>query len=108
MLNRLVIAATVALLPVSAFAQTAPAAPAATEKSSEQMVCEMSGDCGQAQTAEQDRPESRGFSIARRTAAAAPVAAPARPVALANHAPARMPVVEAGKARHTRPVARRH
>lgn len=108
MLNRLVIAATVALLPVSAFAQSAaPATPAATEKSSEQTVCELSGDCGQAQTVEQDRPESRGFSIARRTAAAAPVAAPARPVAYANRQPVHAPV-EAGKARSARPAARRN
>ena len=73
MMTRYLLAATVALLPLPALAQ---AAPASTEKSSDQIVCELSGDCGQADTAgtEQARPENRGFSIARRVAAATPAA----------------------------------
>jgi OOP family OmpA-OmpF porin len=71
MMTRYLLAATVALLPLPAFAQ---ATPASLEKSSDQIVCELSGDCGQADTAaaEQPRPETRGFSIARRVATAAP------------------------------------
>lgn len=71
MINRYLLAATVALLPAAAHAQ---AAPAASEKSSDQIVCELSGDCGQtaSNATEQARPESRGFSIARRTSATAP------------------------------------
>lgn len=71
MMTRYLLAATVALLPLPALAQ---AAPAATDKSSDQIVCELSGDCGQSDTAgtEQPRPENRGFSIARRVATAAP------------------------------------
>ena len=73
MMTRYLLAATVALLPLPALAQ---AAPTSSEKSSDQIVCELSGDCGQADTAgtEQPRPENRGFSIARRVATAAPAA----------------------------------
>ena len=70
MMTRYLLAATVALLPLPALAQAAPA----SDKSSDQIVCELSGDCGQADTAgtEQARPENRGFSIARRAGTAAP------------------------------------
>ena len=70
MMTRYLLAATVALLPLPALAQAAPA----SDKSSDQIVCELSGDCGQADTAgtEQPRPENRGFSIARRAGSAAP------------------------------------
>ncbi len=70
MMTRYLLAATVALLPLPALAQAAPA----SDKSSDQIVCELSGDCGQADTAgtEQARPENRGFSIARRAGSAAP------------------------------------
>ena len=72
MMTRYLLAATVALLPLPALAQAAPA----SDKSSDQIVCELSGDCGQADTAgtEQARPENRGFSIARRAGTAAPAA----------------------------------
>lgn len=72
MMTRYLLAATVALLPLPALAQAAPA----SDKSSDQIVCELSGDCGQADTAgtEQARPENRGFSIARRAGNAAPAA----------------------------------
>ena len=70
MMTRYLLAATVALLPLPALAQAAPA----SDKSSDQIVCELSGDCGQADTAgtEQARPENRGFSIARRAGNATP------------------------------------
>ena len=72
MMTLYLLAATVALLPLPALAQAAPA----SDKSSDQIVCELSGDCGQTDTAgtEQARPENRGFSIARRAGTAAPAA----------------------------------
>lgn len=73
MINRFLLAAGVALMPVAAFAQTAEA----SDKSSDQIVCELSGDCGaSAEVALQEKPEQRGFSIARHAGSPAPVAAP--------------------------------
>ena len=60
----------------SAWAQTAPA----TDQSADDLVCQLSGDCGGMDQLEatQDKPESRGFKLARKVAAndASPSAVP--------------------------------
>lgn len=76
---KMFVAAGALLVSTSAMAQAGPVA----QVTSDQLVCQLSGDCGQTQTeATQDKPDSRGFSIARRAtgtpATAAPQAAPAR------------------------------
>ena len=64
---KLLLAAGALLASTSAFAQTAPA----SEQTSDDLVCQLSGDCGGADLeATEDKPESRGFKIARKTDAA--------------------------------------
>ncbi len=89
MLRKSVFLAAALLSSQSASAQAGPVA----KVTSDQLVCQLSGDCAQANTAldTQDKPESRGFSIVKRPAAAVtngkPTAStPARP------APAHMTV----------------
>ena len=61
---KLLLAAGALLASTSAFAQTAPA----SEQSSDDLVCQLSGDCGGTDLeATEDKPESRGFKIARKT-----------------------------------------
>ena len=61
---KLLLAAGALLASTSAFAQTEPA----SEQSSDDLVCQLSGDCGGADLeATEDKPESRGFKIARKT-----------------------------------------
>ncbi len=81
---KLLALATALLASTSAMAQAGPIA----EKSSEQIVCELTGDCAavDASLATADKPENRGFSIARRgkpaqTAPTPVVSAPAARVA---------------------------
>jgi outer membrane protein OmpA-like peptidoglycan-associated protein len=69
---RLLIAAGAMLASTSVMAQTTPN----TEQTSEDLICQLSGDCGGIDEIEatQDKPESRGFKIARKTASADPAA----------------------------------
>lgn len=63
MKKQIVAAAGALLVSASAIAQAGPVA----EKSSDQIVCELTGDCAkETGTATADKPESRGFSIAKR------------------------------------------
>lgn len=64
---KLFLAAGALLASTSALAQTAPAA----EQSADDLVCQLSGDCGGMDQLEatQDKPESRGFKLARKVAA---------------------------------------
>lgn len=87
MSSKMIAAAAALLVSTSAMAQAGPVA----EKTSAQLVCELTGDCGQdGVQATQDKPDSRGFNINKRTAAPAPaanaprVAAPARTTAPAR------------------------
>ena len=71
---KLLLAAGALLASTSAFAQTAPA----TEQTSDDLICQLSGDCGGFEQLEatEDKPESRGFKIARKTDAPQKVSAP--------------------------------
>lgn len=64
---KLFLAAGALLASTSAWAQTTPA----TEQSADDLVCQLSGDCGGMEEIEatQDKPESRGFKLARKVAA---------------------------------------
>lgn len=66
MSTKLLVAAGALLLSTSAMAQAGPVA----EKSSEEIVCQLTGDCAAVDPslATEDRPEDRGFSIAKRGA----------------------------------------
>ena len=72
---KLLLAAGALLASTSAWAQSAPAA----EQSADDLVCQLSGDCGGMATLEatQDKPESRGFKLARKVAANDPSQGPA-------------------------------
>ena len=72
---KLLLAAGALLASTSAWAQAAPAA----EQSADDLVCQLSGDCGGMDKLEatQDKPESRGFKLARKVAANDP--APSAP-----------------------------
>lgn len=69
---KLLLATSALLVSTSAWAQTAPAA----EQSADDLVCQLSGDCGGLDQLEatQDKPESRGFKLARKVAANDPAA----------------------------------
>ena len=71
---KLLLAAGALLASTSAWAQSAPA----TEQSADDLVCQLSGDCGGMDQLEatQDKPESRGFKLARKVAANDPSPAP--------------------------------
>lgn len=75
MSTKFVVAAGAMLLSASAIAQAGPVA----EKSSDEIVCQLTGDCGQADPslATQDKEETRGFSIAKRGSGQASTPAPA-------------------------------
>ena len=64
---KLLLAAGALLASTSAWAQSAPT----TDQSAEDLVCQLSGDCGGMNEIEatQDKPESRGFKLARKVAA---------------------------------------
>ena len=67
------IAFATALIATSSVAQSGPPA----QQSSEELVCELSGDCGELPAeATRDKPESRGFSIANPHPAASPSSSP--------------------------------
>jgi len=67
MANRFLLATAFVLSAASAHAQAAPEA----VKSADQITCELTGDCGEVSAEPlQDRGETRGFSIARPSAAA--------------------------------------
>ncbi len=87
MAYKMLIAASFLLASTSAVAQAGPIA----EKSADQIVCELTGDCGGADPslATQDMPETRGFSLNKRTAAK-PATAPAATAPAARSAPARI------------------
>ena len=72
---KLLLAAGALLASTSAWAQSAPAA----EQSADDLVCQLSGDCGGMDQLEatQDKPESRGFKLARKVAANDPSQGPA-------------------------------
>ncbi len=76
MLKKLLVCLVPALASGAAFAQAGPVA----KVTSDQLVCQLSGDCGGSavNAPDQDKPDSRGFSIAKRPGAA-PVAAVAAP-----------------------------
>lgn len=97
MKHSLPFAVAIALVATSSAAQSGPVA----QQSSEDLVCKLSGDCGAADTAAtRDKPESRGFSIAKSRPASQPtVATPAQP--RANVVTPRRPTV-----RQTAPGAR--
>jgi OmpA-OmpF porin, OOP family len=64
MTKHIFFAASALLVSASAMAQAGPVA----QKSSDQIVCELTGDCGQNADAQatEDKPDSRGFNIAKR------------------------------------------
>ena len=64
---KLLLAAGALLASTSALAQSAPT----TDQSADDLVCQLSGDCGGMDQLEatQDKPESRGFKLARKVAA---------------------------------------
>ena len=64
---KLFLAAGALLASTSAWAQSTPA----TDQSADDLVCQLSGDCGGMDQLEatQDKPESRGFKLARKVAA---------------------------------------
>lgn len=74
MTTKLLLAAGALLASTSSLAQTTPA----TERTSEDLVCQLSGDCDGFEESEatEDKPESRGFKIARKTDAAQKVSTP--------------------------------
>ncbi len=85
MSTKMIAAAAALLVSTSAMAQAGPVA----QKTSEQLLCELSGECGQETVeATQDKPDTRGFNINKRSAASAPQAA-----ANVQAAPARARVV---------------
>lgn len=95
MSTKMIFAAGALLVSSSAMAQAGPVA----QVTSDQLVCQLSGDCATNDTeATQDKPDSRGFRIARTAPAqpaaqAAPAAQPqrARVVTPATRAPAAAP-----------------
>lgn len=77
MKKQIVAAAGALLVSASAIAQAGPVA----EKSSDQIVCELTGDCAkETGAATADKPESRGFSIAKRGSAQSTTSTPAQSV----------------------------
>jgi len=79
MKHSLPLALAIALVATSSAAQSGPVA----QQSSEDLVCKLSGDCGGADTAAtRDKPETRGFSIAK-PQAAKPVATQPQRAAIA-------------------------
>jgi len=72
---KLLLAAGALLASTSVVAQTAPA----TEQTSDDLICQLSGDCGGFDQLEatEDKPDSRGFKIARKTDAPRTASAPA-------------------------------
>lgn len=70
---KILIAAGALLASTSAWAQTSPA----QEQTADDLVCQLSGDCGgmDAIEATQDKPDSRGFRLARKSSAAEPAPA---------------------------------
>lgn len=70
---KFLIAAGALLASTSALAQTSPAA----EQTADDLVCQLSGDCGgmDAIEATEDKPDSRGFRMARKSSAAEPAPA---------------------------------
>ncbi|MCA1481799.1 hypothetical protein, partial [Bradyrhizobium sp. NBAIM08] len=71
---KLLLAAGALLASTSTLAQTAPA----TEQTSDDLICQLSGDCGGFDQLEatEDKPDSRGFKLARKTDAPQSVSAP--------------------------------
>ena len=67
MMVKLFLAAGALLASTSVWAQSTPA----TDRSADDLVCQLSGDCGGMDQLEatQDKPESRGFKLARKVAA---------------------------------------
>ncbi len=102
MKHSLPFAVAIALVATSSAAQSGPVA----QQSSEDLVCKLSGDCSGAETAAtRDKPETRGFSIAKPRQTSRPaVAAPATSASRPNRAN----VVEPRRAsiRNTAPGAR--
>ncbi|WP_353229633.1 OmpA family protein [Novosphingobium sp.] len=95
------------LVPVAALA--APAAAAPPQVSSDQLVCDLTGDCGDTPAAPtQDKPETRGFSIVhvgsaqQPAAAAAPAAARPERRTAARMVPTGAPAAQPGRARAPR------
>ena len=72
---KLLLAAGALLASTSALAQTAPA----TEQTSDDLICQLSGDCGGFEQLEatEEKPESRGFKLARKTDSPTNASAPA-------------------------------
>jgi OmpA-OmpF porin, OOP family len=72
---KLLLAAGALLASTSVVAQTSPV----TEQTSDDLICQLSGDCGGIEQLEatEDKPESRGFKIARKTDAPRAASAPA-------------------------------
>lgn len=70
---KLLLAAGALLASTSAFAQSTPA----TEQTSDDLICQLSGDCGGFDQLEatEDKPDSRGFKLARKTDAPQSVSA---------------------------------
>jgi len=62
---KLFLAAGALLASTSAWAQSSPA----TEQTADDLVCQLSGDCGDQMEATQDKPESRGFKLTRKKTA---------------------------------------
>lgn len=73
MIVKLFLTAGALLASTSVLAQTAPA----TDQTADDLVCQLSGDCGGLDQLEatQDKPESRGFKLARKVAANDPSSA---------------------------------
>ncbi|MBW8785680.1 MAG: OmpA family protein [Novosphingobium sp.] len=98
--TRFILATGALLVSTAAVAQAGPVA----HVTSDQLVCQLSGDCSKADASldTRDKPESRGFSIAKRTtgqAAAAPAASGPHPARGHVATPATHPAIAASAGR---------
>ncbi len=96
MSKKLTLSVAVLLCSVSAHAQAGPA----TEKSAEQITCELTGDCGPAAEATRGEGPSRGFSIRRQAASGVSTPPPAAAVAQSKSLVRSRPAPAAGYVAH--------
>ena len=105
---KLLLAAGALMASSSAFAQSANT----SEQTADDLVCQLSGDCGGLEQSEatRDKPESRGFAIARRTTAGPAATTPSSPAIGARNrakitADASRPAAAANKPGRSRTIA---
>ena len=100
------------IIAASAFVAAAPSSAqsvSTAEQTPDDLVCQLSGDCdgGEQLDATRDKPESRGFKIARKVTAteARPTSSPLRPHASGPAVAASQVLVAAGKPGRSRTIA---